>query len=213
MFKIMIYIILISIIASYICNQRIYKICDKLNKNKLNAIIIYTLNLSLMSLIYHKYGINIESIKYLSLIPFIIVISVIDYHTTYIYDITVLSGIIIQGVIFIITINHDHNSMSHIVALLIGLIVPYILATTTKSLGQGDIGVYCLCCFVLGHNYSMYLIFLSFILACPYSIYILLYKSGKMRKIPFAPFISLATTIIMITNYDILNLYFDIISK
>lgn len=209
----MIYIVLISIIASYICNQRIYKICDELNQNKLNTIIIYVLNLSSMSLIYYKYGINAESIKYISLIPFIIVISIIDYHTTYIYDITVLSGIIIQGVVFLITIKYDTNTMSHIVALLIGFIVPYILATTTKSLGQGDIGVYCLCCFVLGHNYSMYLIALSFILACPYSVYILLYRSDKMRKIPFAPFISLATITIIITNYDILNLYFGIISK
>ena len=90
----MIYIILISIIISHICNKQIYKICDDLEKSKKNTIIIYTLIILTMILIYKKYGITLQSIKYLSLIPFIIVISIIDYHTTYIYDITILSGII-----------------------------------------------------------------------------------------------------------------------
>jgi prepilin signal peptidase PulO-like enzyme (type II secretory pathway) len=80
------------------------------------------------------------------------------------------------------------------------------LAKITKGLGDGDIGLYGLCCFALGKNYSLYLIVLSFILASVYCVYILLAKSDKIRKIPFAPFISLGTILIMITNYDILNL-------
>ena len=84
----------------YMYNQ-IYKICDELTKTKSNTIIIYILMILSMVLTYQKYGITQQSIKYLSLIPFIIIISIIDYHTTYIYDITILSGIIIQGVIFL----------------------------------------------------------------------------------------------------------------
>ena len=204
----MIYIILVSIIISYICNKKIYKICDELNKSKSNTIIIYISIILSMVLIYIKYGITSQSIKYLSLIPFIIIISIIDYHTTYIYDITVVSGILIQGLIFFI-----QPDEKYLLAFFIGIIVPYILAKITKGLGDGDIGLFGLCCFALGKNYSLYLIVLSFILASVYCVYILLAKSDKIRKIPFAPFISLAAVLIILTNFDILNFWFDIISN
>jgi len=204
----MIYIILIAIIVSYICDKQIYKICDELRKTKSNTIIIYTLMILSMVLIYQKYGITPQSIKYLSLIPFIIIISIIDYHTTYIYDITVISGILIQVIIFFI----EPDIKKYLLAFIIGIIVPYILAKTTKGLGEGDIGLYGLCCFALGKNYSLYLIALSFILASIYCVYILFRKSDKIRKIPFAPFISLATILIILTNFDILNFWFDIIN-
>jgi prepilin signal peptidase PulO-like enzyme (type II secretory pathway) len=209
----MIYILIISIIISHICSKQLYKICDELSKNKVNEIVIYLTTISSMILIYYKYGLTPESIKYLSLIPFIIIISIIDYHTTYIYDITVLSGIIIQGAIFLITISIDENPVSHISAMIIGLFLAYIIALITKGLGQGDIGLYTLCSFALGHNYAIYLISLSFVLACIYCLYILSLKIEKIRKIPFAPFISLATITIMLTKYDILKIYFDIISN
>ena len=196
----MIYIILIAIIMSYICSNQIYKICDELTKTKSNTIIIYILMILSMVLTYQKYGITQQSIKYFS---------IIDYHTTYIYDITILSGIIIQGGIFLIS----PDAKTYITSLLVGIIIPYILAKVTKGLGEGDIGLYGLCCFVLGKNYSIYLIFLSFILASIYCMYILLTKSDKIRKIPFAPFISLATILIILTNFDILNFWFNIISN
>lgn len=205
----MIYIILIAIIISYICNNQIYKICNELPKTKSNTIIIYILMILSMVLTYQKYGITQQSVKYLSLIPFIIIISIIDYHTTYIYDITILSGIIIQCGVFLIS----PDVKMYITALLIGIIIPYILAKITKGLGEGDIGLYGLCCFALGKNYSIYLIFLSFILASIYCVYILLTKGDKIRKIPFAPFISLATILIILTNFDILNIWFNIISN
>lgn len=205
----MIYIVLIAIITSYICNKQIYKICDELTKTKTNMIVIYILTIISMVLTYQKYGITQQSIKYLSLIPFIIIISIIDYYTTYIYDITILSGIIIQCGIFLIS----PDVKIYVTAMLIGIIVPYILAKITKGLGEGDIGLYGLCCFALGKNYSIYLIFLSFILASIYCVYILLTKGDKIRKIPFAPFISLATILIILTNFDILNFWFNIISN
>ena len=204
----MIYIILIGIITSYICNYQIYKICDNLTKTKNNTIAIYILIILSMVLIYQKYGITLQSIKYLSLMPFIIIISIIDYHTKYIYDITILSGIITQGIFLFIC----EDLKKYLLAFIIGIVVPYILAKITKGIGEGDIGLYGLCCFSLGKNYAFYLIGLSFILASVYCVYILLRKSDKIRKIPFAPFISLATLLIILTNFDILNFWFDIIN-
>lgn len=202
----MIYIIITSIISAYIINKYLYKICDEIAKTNKNTILIYTTILLTSTLIYYKYGITAESLKYLLLIPFIIIISIIDYHTNYIYDITILSGIIIQGVIFLVTLKLENSSISHITALALGFAIPYVIAKITKGLGSGDIGVYSLCCFVLGHNYTLYLISLSFVLACAYCIYVLVIKNNKIAKIPFAPFISMATILIILTNYDILNI-------
>lgn len=209
----MIYIVIISIIISHICNKQIYIICDELKRTNINTISIYTITISTMILIYYKYGLTIQSVKYLSLIPFIIIISIIDYHTTYIYDITLLSGIIIQGVIFIITINKVQSPTSQISSMIIGLILASMISIITKGLGEGDIGLIGLCAFTLGNESAIGLINLSYILAFPYGIYILLLKSKETRKISFAPFISLATITIMLTNNDIFKIYFDIISK
>ena len=148
------------------------------------------------------------------LIPFLTMVSIIDFRTTYVYDITILSGIIMQSVIFLLNKELNVNSMSHLKGLFIGIILSYILAKVTKSLGDGDIGFYGLCTFVLGDKYCLYMIFLSFMLASIYGGYVLLRKQKSIKSsIPFTPFISLATILIILTQKDIINLYFDILSR
>lgn len=202
----MINITILSVIIAYICNKCIYVICDEMKKTNLNTIIVYTVTILSINLIYYRYRITSESINYIALIPFIITISIIDYHTTDIYDITILNGIIIQGVIFIMTIRFESDYLSHIMALGVGFLVPYILAKITKGLGTGDVGLFSLCCFTLGHDFSILLIIMAYLICSFYCLFLFIIKSDKIRKtIPFAPFISLATILIMIINYDILN--------
>ncbi len=209
----MIYIILTALLFSYAVNKYTYIICNEVPKSNKIKIFIYISIIMISILIYIKHNLTIESIKYISLLPFLVIISIIDYHTTDIYDITLLSGIIIQGIIFLLSINNVYNSLSYISGLLLGFIIPFLIAKITKGLGEGDIGLFSLCCFALGHNYSLYLIYLSFILASIYCIYVILIKSGKIRKIAFAPFISLATVIIILTKFDLLNFYLNIINN
>lgn len=209
----MIYIILTASLFAYAVNKYTYIICNEVPKNNKIKIFIYISIIMISILIYIKHNLTIESIKYISLLPFLVIISIIDYHTTDIYDITLLSGIIIQGIIFLLSINNGYNSLSYISGLLLGFIIPFLIAKITKGLGEGDIGLFSLCCFALGHNYSLYLIYLSFILASIYCIYAILIKSGKIRKIAFAPFISLATVIIILTKFDLLNFYLNIINN
>lgn len=209
----MIYIILIALLSAYAVNKYTYIICNEIPKNYKTKVFIYISIILISILIYIKYNLTIDSIKYISLLPFLVIISIIDYHTKDIYDITLLSGIIIQSIIFLLSINNEHNLLSHVSGLLVGFIIPFLIAKITKGLGEGDIGLFSLCCFALGHNYSLYLISLSFILASIYCIYVLLIKIGKIRKIAFAPFISLATVMIILTKFDLLNFYLNIISS
>ena len=92
------------------------------------------------------------------LIPFLVIISIIDFRTTYVYDITILSGIIMQSVILLLSKELNIGLMSHIKGLVIGIIISFLLAKVTKSLGDGDVLFYGLCSFVLGQEYTLYMI-------------------------------------------------------
>lgn len=208
----MIYIVIISLILAYLINKYLYKICEDIDIKDYKNFFTYIIVVPTYLLIYCKYGLTVESIKYFSLIPFITIISIIDYYTTYIYDITIVSGIIIQGVVFIICLNADFDNISHIYGLLTVTILSYMLAKLTKALGEGDIYIYGLCGITLGHGYGIYLICLSYLIAFVYCLLLLLMKKQNIKgKIAFAPFISLAAITIMFTEYDILKIYFDIL--
>ncbi|XAM39912.1 hypothetical protein TPELB_02120 [Terrisporobacter petrolearius] len=214
--RIMIYltIVITFMILSYISERIVYGLDNYMDKNLTNKILIFLPNMIIPILIYTKYELSIQSISYMALIPFLTMVSIIDLRTTYVYDITILSGIIMQSVIFLLDKQLIRGSMSNIKGLFIGMVLSYILAKATKSLGDGDIGFYGLCAFVLGQEYSLYMIFLSFMLASIYGGYILLRKKKSIKSsIPFTPFISLATILIILTQKDIINLYFDILSR
>lgn len=207
-------IVIIFIILSYISEKIIYRLDNTIDKNLVNQILIFLPNMIIPILIYTKYELSMQSISYMLLIPFLIMVSIIDFRTTYVYDITILSGIIMQCIIFLLNKDLSMNSINHIKGLFIGIVLSYILAKVTQSLGEGDIGFYGLCAFVLGQEYSLYMIFLSFMLASIYGGYVLLRKRKSIKsEIPFTPFISLATILIILTQKDIINLYFDILSR
>ncbi|WP_122640648.1 prepilin peptidase [Romboutsia sp. Marseille-P6047] len=210
----MIYTITISTILAYFTNKYLHIKSKEINKITYNTSIIYFLTISLSILIYQKYGLTPDAIRYIFIIPFLLVISIIAYQNSYIYDISVLSGIIIQGVILISSMNMEKDFNTHISAPLIGFIISFILAKITKGLGDGDIGLFVLCSLTLGHNYSVYLIFLSYIVAFIYCIYMILTKKKSIKEnIPFAPFISLATILIILTGNSLLISYFNIVNR
>lgn len=187
-----------------ITHYTIIKTCEiKINNNEIIKFLYLTIPL-LISTLYVKHNLTEDFLRYSILICFLIVISIIDYYTMYIYDITVISGIIIQGIILLLTKNKLDN---HILGLIIGFIIPYIMVKLTKGIGSGDIGVYALCCFCIGLDNSLYMILISFIIGAIYGIYLLLIKKqSKNSYMPFAPCIFLATTIVILTQQNINNI-------
>lgn len=207
-------IIIIFIILSFLSEKIIYKLDNNMDKNLSNKMLIFLPNMIIPILIYTKYNLTMQTISYMILIPFLVIISIIDFRTTYVYDITILSGIIMQSVILLLSKELNIGLMSHIKGLVIGIIISFLLAKITKSLGDGDVLFYGLCSFVLGQEYTLYMIFLSFILASICGIFMLLIKYKSIKSsIPFTPFISLATVLIILTQKDIIILYFDILSR
>lgn len=80
--------------------DEVFKIDLKDNKIK---IFLYVIIPIIIYMLYVKLGLSKEFIMYSILIGFLIVISIVDYYTMYIYDITTISGIIVQGFIILIT--------------------------------------------------------------------------------------------------------------
>lgn len=207
-------LMVIFFIVSYIENKLIYIICKEIKPSLSNTIIIYSTSIIISLLIYNKYEITTNSISYFLLVPFIVLISIIDFRTSFVYDIMVVSGIIIQSVVFILMKIPYVCLLDHLGGLLIGLLLSFLICKITKAIGEGDIGVYGLCCFVLGAEHSLNVFVLSFFITSLVGIFIIL-KQRKLNlnlRIPFTPFISMATILIMLTQYDIIKIYFEIIS-
>lgn len=208
-------IISIFLIISYIENKLIYLICKEMKPCLSNSIIVYLTSIITLLLIYNKYEITLNSISYLLLIPFIVVISIIDFRTSFVYDITVVSGIIVQSVVFILSRIPYTELLNHFEGLIIGLLLSFLICKLTGALGEGDIGVYGLCCFVLGAKHSFNIFALSFLITSLFGILMIL-KQKKVdlkARVPFTPFISIATILIILTQYDIIKIYFEIISN
>lgn len=200
MMKIILMSLLIVQIIIFFLDE-VFKIDLKDNKIK---IFLYVIIPIIIYMLYVKLGLSKEFIMYAVLIGFLIVISIVDYYTMYIYDITTISGIIIQGIILLLTKDKLDN---YILGLLIGFMIPYIMVKLTKGIGSGDIGVYALCCFCIGLDKSLYMIPMSFIIGAIYGIYLLLIKKqSKKSYMPFAPCIFLATTIVILTQQNITNI-------
>ncbi|MDR1773254.1 MAG: prepilin peptidase [Clostridioides sp.] len=180
-------------------------------------------------------------IKYLILIAILIQISIVDFYTGYVYDIIVVIGLITRSIFLCIEWSlFGVLDLRFILDLLVIIIVTYLLAVFTKSLGMGDVGLYGLCAFNLGIEFGIYIIILSFLIAFFYIItlffakYILYrikllkeniflndvgFKGKKIssdvvfkgKSIPFTPFISIATVIVIFTEYKLLIWYFNFI--
>ena len=207
-------ILIVFIILSFLSEKIIYKLDNSLDKNLINKVLIFLPNMIIPILIYNKYETSMQTLSCMMIVPFLIIISIMDFRTIYVYDIVILSGIIMQSVILLLSKELRMGLMGNIKGLCIGAILSYFLAKITKSLGDGDILFYGLCAFVLGKKYCLYLIFLSFIVGSIYGIFILLTRKKSIKsEIPFTPFISLATILIILTQDNIINLYFDILSR
>lgn len=208
-------IIVIFFIISCVETKLIYLICKEIEPSLSNNIIVYLTSIIISVLIYNKYEITIDSISYFLLIPFLVIISVIDFRTSFVYDITVVSGIIIQSVVFILNKIPYAELLNHFEGLIIGILLSFLICKITSALGEGDIGFYGLCCFVLGAKHSLNMFALSFIVTSLFGILIIL-KQKKIDlkvRVPFTPFISLATILIMLTQCDIIKIYFEMITN
>ena len=160
-------------------------------------------------LIYINFGVGIELIKYMVFISIMIVIGMIDFHTTDVYLKTTGTGII-AGIIFLVIYFYIGLPIKTYVygGVSAGVFIALIILITKGGMGWGDVEIALICGLFLGFKYTMLMLFLAFIIGAVIGlVLILLGKKSRKDYIPFGPFIVIASFITVFLGQSILNWY------
>ncbi len=168
----------------------------------------------LFLLTYFQYGLSIFLLRFLILIPFLIVIAMIDYDTMDVYTnttwIALAVGIVLLGVNFYLKL----PIVTYVYGALLGagIIIFIILSSKlilgTEGMGWGDAEICGLCGLFLGFKLTLLTMFFSFIIGGVVGVYLLRFKKKNGRsEMPFGPSIIMATFLVIIWGEKILNWY------
>jgi leader peptidase (prepilin peptidase)/N-methyltransferase len=163
-------------------------------------------------LIYLKYGLSLEFIKYVIFLCLLTVIGIIDYQTTDVYLKTTLTGIIIGVIIIIAGYFYGYSFMEYLYGAVLGGGVISIIILLTHGMGWGDAEICFMCGLYLGLRLTILMLFLSFVIGGLSGVVLIITKKkSKKDYIPFGPFISIAAVIAMLLGNEIINLYIALI--
>ena len=166
-------------------------------------------NAVLYVLVFLKYQYSLDTIKFMVLVSFLIVIGVIDLKTKFVYNSTmILMGIV--AVIFLITDYAKLKSfpMDNILGGILGLVIIGLIVFITRGMGEGDIEIAAISGLFLGLKGEVFMLFFAVILGGIAGAIILIVKrkSGK-TEMPFGPFLATAAIIAIFYGNFIINQY------
>lgn len=164
-------------------------------------------------LLYFKYGIGYEIIKYITLFTFLYIIGFIDLETCDIYDRTIIAGLVAGAAFIIYEYFFMHQSILTYFAAagICGGIIALIIIFT-GGMGWGDAELFVLAGLFLGIKLTVLAMFISFVVGGITGLLLVLLKI-KSRKdyIPFGPFISISAVIVLFLGQFLLKWYFGLI--
>lgn len=162
-------------------------------------------------LVYEYYGLSFLSIKYIILITFLIVISLIDYDTQDVYSVTTYPAIVL-GVIFALVGNFyfDESIGNYILGFLISSGAIFLVSKLTRgAMGDGDIEIHAIAGIFLGWKLAILNIFLSFIIGGILAVCAIFFKKKKKGDyIAFGPAIGISTIILIFLGNILVPIYF-----
>jgi len=168
----------------------------------------------LFLLTYYQYGVSIFLLRYLILIPFLIVIAMIDYDTMEVYTTTTWLAIAMGTVLLGVNFYLGEPLVTYVYGALLGggtIIIIILLSKLilgTEGMGWGDAEICGLCGLFLGFKLTLMMMFFSFIIGGVIGVYLLKFKKKNGRsEMPFGPSIIIATFLIIIWGDKILNWY------
>jgi leader peptidase (prepilin peptidase)/N-methyltransferase len=205
---------LIPVISWIILGGKCRNCCEKISIRypfvELTTAILFLLT-------YLQYGATIYLLRYLLLIPFLIVIAMIDYDTMEVYTITTWAAIAV-GVLFLgVNFYLGEPVVTYIYGGLLGAgTITFIILLTklilgVDGMGWGDVEVCGLCGLFLGFKLTLMMMFFSFIIGASIGVYLLRFRKKNGRsEMPFGPSIIMATFLMMIWGDKILNWYLNL---
>lgn len=161
----------------------------------------------LFLLLYVKYGINSKYVILLVLLSLLIICSMIDLKRKIIPNAITYPGIV-TGLILSLFFNH----ISFVSALL-GMVIPagfllLIALIIKKGMGMGDVKLVAMIGTFIGWEYTMLGIFIGSLVGSVIGLTLIAaHKMERKTRIPFGPFISMGTVIILLYGQRLLNWY------
>ena len=170
--------------------------------------VIELLTAFLFLAIYIKYGLSLLTLKYIILASFLIIIGMIDFDTTDVYDITTIPAIVL-GIIFVLyAVIQKMDWQFLVLGGLVGGGFIALIILLTKGMGWGDAEICLFCGLFLGLKLTVLMLFLSMLLGGVIGIILIILKiKGRKDYIPFGPFIAMATMITILYGQNIIDFY------
>ena len=172
--------------------------------------LVETLNACLYLLIYLKYGFTLDFLKFCLFASLLIVIGFIDFETKYVYNSTVIFGVV-SGVLFDMLIWVETKTMpwNYIVGAFIGFGVIYLIVILTHGMGEGDIDIALICGLFLGVEGIVVALFIAIIIGGIVAGLILIFElKNKKDEIAFVPYLAIGGIIASLYGSLLIEMYF-----
>lgn len=175
--------------------------------------IIELLNAIIYLIIYLEYGYSLDTLKFMVLVSFLIVIAVIDFKTMFVYSNTIIVGAIF-GVIFTLIQWYTEKSfpIDNIYGALIGTVVIGAIVLVTHGMGEGDIEIVAVSGLFLGAKCSIFMLFSGVVLGGIVAAIILILKlKDRKDEIAFGPYLAAGAILAVLVGNQIMNWYFSLL--
>lgn len=184
--------------------------CRKCKENiSIQYPLIELTNALLYICVYLKFGLSIDTIKYIIFISLLLVIAVIDFKTTEVWTSTTLFGVGV-GILFMVIdwITNKKIPVDNIIGGAIGFLVIWLIVKLTGGMGEGDIDIALICGLFLGSKGAIITLFAGIVLGGLAGVIFLIRKkkSGK-DEMAFGPYLAMGAFIAMIWGEKIIDWY------
>ena len=171
--------------------------------------IVEILNAILYVAIYLKFGFTLNLFKFCLLASLLIVIGFIDFKTKYVYNSTVVFGVV-SGILFAVLEWMETKSIpwNYVAGAFIGFGIIYLIVILTRGMGEGDIDIALICGLFLGIKGILVTLFLAIILGGIVATIILIFKLKERKaEIAFGPYLAIGGIIACLYGSRLIDIY------
>lgn len=171
--------------------------------------IVEILNAILYIAIYLKFGFTLNLFKFCLFASLLIVIGFIDFKTKYVYNSTVVFGVV-SGILFAVLEWMETKSIpwNYIAGAFIGFGIIYLIVILTRGMGEGDIDIALICGLFLGIKGILVTLFLAIVLGGIVATIILIFKLKERKaEIAFGPYLAIGGIIACLYGNSIIDFY------
>ena len=171
--------------------------------------IVEILNAILYIAIYLKFGFTLNLFKFCLFASLLIVIGFIDFKTKYVYNSTVVFGVV-SGILFAVLEWIETKSIpwNYVAGAFIGFGIIYLIVVLTRGMGEGDIDIALICGLFLGIKGILVTLFLAIILGGIVATIILIFKLKERKaEIAFGPYLAIGGIIACLYGSRLIDIY------